>query len=99
MPPMPDLPSWPATTFESLSDDCLLLIVQEAKKIKPHYTWSYRKPVVPTLSLVNKRLRNLCIPEVFNLKHFTIKVRGDDDLVAKKLNALRESQFAGPILQ
>ncbi|KAJ9605852.1 hypothetical protein H2200_009701 [Cladophialophora chaetospira] len=52
------------TTFEDLPNDCILLIVKEVAKL-PKQGWNEPLPV-KKLSVVNKRLRQLCIPLIFH---------------------------------
>lgn len=89
----PDLSAPGLTTFESLSDDCLLCVVDELKKMVCVYTLVMRRPNpdLQAFSGVNKRLRQLCIPVMFNLEHLTIKLWQRKSILIPQLKALQQS--------
>lgn len=97
------LPSAGVTTFDSLPDDCLLLIIQEAGKEDSTLRTS-REPLVKKLSAVSKRLRSLCLPHIFSLGQLAIQIgkkrteEQEKDII-DHLNALQNSSFAPTILQ
>lgn len=102
MPLVPDLTSAATTSFNSLSDDCLLCIIDELKKLyHPKFDWPRVTPPIKALSEVNSRLRQLCTPIIFNLQHLTVKLqdRGRDQKHAlpEALQAIRQS-FVASIL-
>ena len=76
-------------TFEDLSNDCILLILDEAAKMRGE---GYKRPEnMRNLSLVNKRLRQLCIPRLFNRDKLSLSRSRSMDL--KTFQTLSAAQF------
>jgi hypothetical protein len=82
--------SWPRkpriTKMASLNDDYLNLIIDELKRIDP-------SAIVP-LSTMNRQLRALCIPHIFDLRHLTVQLTGNKEEMYYNFYALETSEFA-----
>lgn len=96
----PFLPSATATTFDSLPDDSILCIIDELKNVNDtdgHWGGGERDASVrlQVFSSLNKRIRQLTIPFIFDLQRLTIGLRKNEDKLIEHLEALRQS-FAGP---
>jgi hypothetical protein len=60
-----DFKNPPHDSIGILNDDCLLLVIKQLLALAPCYGKGTRKGKIQSLTLVNKRFRQLCIPLLF----------------------------------
>lgn len=85
-------------TLDNLSDDCLLLIIEELRYEEGFGRMPMRKHV-KQFSLVNQRFRTLSIPTIFNPDVLTFRAHGHDDDLPGKMQTVVSSSFMAPVMR